>query len=147
MTINEIYDKYNIMPNLRLHMLRVAAVASLVCESLESSVNKNNIIKACLLHDMGNIIKFKLDLYPETTVPEGLEYWENIKRDFINKYGNNEHEATKQIVKELGLVQIIELVDAVGFSNAKINLESGNLSKMIVCYADQSVAPNRILSL
>ena len=54
--ISEIYAEYKIMPNLQMHMYRVAAVASLIYDNFNEPLNKEEIITACLLHDMGNII-------------------------------------------------------------------------------------------
>ena len=48
------------MPNLAMHQLRVAGVAMQICESLDTNIDTNSVVKACLLHDMGNIIKFNL---------------------------------------------------------------------------------------
>ncbi len=64
--ISEIYEEYKIMPNLREHQLRVAAVAAQICDNFNKPLNKKEIITACLLHDMGNIIKFKLELFSGT---------------------------------------------------------------------------------
>jgi 5'-deoxynucleotidase YfbR-like HD superfamily hydrolase len=87
------------MQNLQDHQLRVAAVASIICDSFDFLINKEKIIKVCLLHDMGNIIKFQLDYFPELNKPEGLEYWQNVQKEFIAKYGPNEHNATMKIMR------------------------------------------------
>jgi hypothetical protein len=101
--IKDIYEEYKIMPNLQMHQLRVAGVVSQLCDSLNLEVTKETLIITCLLHDMGNIIKSRLDYFPEFIKPEGLGYWQNVKDEFIQKYGEDEHEATVQIIKELGL--------------------------------------------
>jgi len=72
MTIQQIYDHYDIMPSLQLHMLRVTAVAAMIVESFNQPLDKNNIIKACLLHDMGNIVKFDFN-YMKESMPQFLE--------------------------------------------------------------------------
>jgi len=41
MKIQQIYDKYQIMPNLQEHMLRVAGVASIICDNYTKPVNKS----------------------------------------------------------------------------------------------------------
>jgi len=81
----EIYREYRLMPSLSLHQLRVAAVAKLICDSFKERIDTNNVVLACLYHDMGNIIKFDLNYFPEFTKPEGLEYWQKIKEDYIKK--------------------------------------------------------------
>ena len=84
------------MPNLQEHMLRVAAVASLVCDNFNEPLPKDDIITACLLHDMGNIIKSDLQYFPEFIKPEGLDYWQKVKDEYIEKYSRDEHKATIQ---------------------------------------------------
>jgi hypothetical protein len=149
--ITEIYKNYDIPENLQIHMLRVASVAMVICENLKSDLSneeKENIVKASLLHDMGNIIKFNLELFPQFLEPQGLAYWSGIKQDFINKYGNDEHKATSEIAKEIGVGdRVLELINSVGFTKAKENFESADIAKMICCYSDQRVAPTGVKSL
>ena len=159
MTIHEIYNHYNIMRNLQEHQLRVSAVAQLICISMTGvRVDTANIISACLLHDMGNLIKFKLELFPEFLKPKGLDYWSNVQRDFIEKYGTDEHEATIKIAEEIlpktynvkrvtqediqknpqnNKVRIVDILHSIGFSNGK----------KIAAYADMRVAPNCVTSM
>lgn len=146
--INDIYKKYDIMPSLALHQLRVAAVAEVICNNITVPVEKDAIIKACLLHDMGNIIKFKLEYFPEFTQPEGFEYWKQIQDDYIKKYGKDEHHATIEIIKELDISpKISELVDCVGFLTAKDNKETTDFNRKICAYADMRVTPHGIGTL
>jgi hypothetical protein len=145
--ISEIYSEYKIMPNLQEHMLRVAAVAAMVCDNLNETVEKEDIIKACLLHDMGNIIKFDLNYFPEFTEKEGLKYWQEVKNQYIKKYGDNEDEATIKILEGLSLSRnIIELVSKMRFSLLCEHAEGGDLNVKIVHYADSRVGPYGILS-
>jgi len=157
MTIQNIYSHYKIMPNLQMHQLRVAGVAHIICSSMiEKDVDTENIVVACLLHDMGNIIKFKLDVFPEFVKPEGLDYWKEIQQEYIRAYGADEHVATMSIVK--GIIphvrdnpyekqRIIKLIEVIGFSNAKENYETEDVGKKIAAYADMRVAPMQVTSL
>lgn len=157
MTIQNIYSHYKIMPNLQMHQFRVAGVAHIICKSMiDQSVDTENIVVACLLHDMGNIIKFKLDLFPEFVKPEGLDYWKKIQQEYVEKYGDDEHDATMHISKEIfenyafpnnNTERIIELIEAIGFSNAKENYETADFGKKIAAYADMRVAPMQVTSL
>ncbi len=147
------------MPSLQMHQYRVAGVAEILCKKLNIGNDTQNIIAACLLHDMGNILKFKLDLYPEFLLPEGADYWAKIKADYHQKYGNDEHKATIEIAqeilcgesglknKELRKAWVLELIDAIGFSNAECNFESNDISRKIVAYADMRVEPYGVTSL
>ncbi len=148
MTILQIYSKYQVMPNLQLHMLRVAAVAWQICENMNLRVDLDNTVKACLLHDMGNIIKFKLDFMLELLVPEGKEYWQKVKANFIAKYGNQEDLATYQITKELDLnPKAYEILKAIGFGKSEDNFNSSDYNFKIATYSDQRVSIHGIVSL
>jgi len=146
-TISEIYSEYKIMPNLQEHMLRVTAVASMVCDNMDVSVKKEEIITACLLHDMGNIIKSKFEFMPEFFEPEGREYWEKVKKDFINKYTDDEEEANRKIARELGMSpRVIFLISQDSFSLLCKHRDSDDIDVKIMHYADTRVAPYGIVS-
>ncbi len=149
--ILEIYQAYKIMPKLQIHQLRVASVAKKICDSCNlvgKNVDTSSIVKACLLHDMGNIIKFDLTYFPDFTQPEGIEYWQKIKEEYINKYGNNEHNATGKIVREINAGEKVEsLLALTGFSKVLHVLNDENLEKKICNYADMRVGPYGILSV
>jgi hypothetical protein len=150
MTIQEVYDHYQLMPNLQLHQYRVAGVAKCICDSLKETdtVDTGNVVKACLLHDMGNILKFDLGQFPEFLEPQGLAYWQQIQADFRQKYGDKVHAATLQIAHELNVSErVIELIKAIGYSVAQAAYESGDLAKMICEYADCRVTPFGVVSL
>ena len=82
-TIQQIYSDYKIMPNLQLHQLRVASVAKIIAENFKEKLDKESIVIACLFHDMGNIIKFNFSYFTEFLKPEGLEYWQAVKNEYI----------------------------------------------------------------
>lgn len=146
--ITEVYVEYKIMPLLAMHQLRVAAVAEMICDSLDIDVDKESVIKACLLHDMGNIIKFNLDYFPETLKPEGRDYWQGIKDEYIKKYGTNEHEASAKIAEEIGATDLIK--DLIGAIDSKLIEDiknSDSFEKKICIYADNRASPHHIVSL
>lgn len=151
--VREIYRDYHIMPALAAHQFRVAGVACAIMDAFDAPTiaapfYRDEVITACLLHDMGNILKFDLSQFPEFLEPEGSAYWEGVKRDFVMKYGQNEHVATLAIAEEIGVsTRTREYIDAVGFPNASKTAGSGSLEKMICCYADQRVAPHGVVSL
>jgi hypothetical protein len=144
--ISEIYAEYKIPQNLQEHMLRSAAVASLVCDNLNEPTDKKQIISACLLHDMGNIIKYDFSL-PGSYGPEGIEYWKTVQGEYIKKYGTDEHKATVQIVRELNLSsEIVDLIDKVDFQKFCVHSGGNNFNIKIICYADSRVDPHGIVS-
>lgn len=146
--IIEIYKEYKITPFLMKHQMRVAAVAMEICESLNIEIEEESIVKACLLHDMGNVIKFNLALFPEENEPEGIEYWQKVKDEYIEKYGKSEHKATTLIGEELGVSQrILELINSVDSSAVEILAMNDDFNKKICMYADGRVTPHGVVSI
>ncbi len=146
--IRDIYNQYKIMPSLQLHMLRVAAVSKVICENATVELHTKHIISACLLHDMGNIIKFKLGLIPKFLEPQGLDYWSRVQEEFKDKYGINEHLASLYIAKEVGASKrTLELIQAIGFTKAMANFHHNDYSKKVCAYSDSRVSPSHILPL
>ena len=147
MTVVEVYEKYEIPPNLADHQLTVAAVASVICE-VTGKGDRDNVVAACLLHDMGNIIKFDLDKKIPGAEIENVEHWKEVKQKFIENYGDDEHIATIVIADDIGVsVEVKNLVDAIGFRHSLDTLNSGDKSKMIAGYSDMRVAPHGVVSL
>jgi hypothetical protein len=152
MTVAQVYDQFQLMPNLQTHMYRVAGVAAVICDqaqpSLKSQLHRPEVITACLLHDLGNIIKFDLALFPEFLEPQGLEHWQQVQNEFFAKYGFDEHRATWQIAQELNVsAEVLHLIKAVDFANTKENYESSDFNAKICSYADTRVTPQGVVSL
>lgn len=136
------------MPNLQEHQLRVAAVARQICDNLTVPVDSSSVITACLLHDMGNIIKFDLSQFPEFYEPEGVDYWRKVQQEFINEYGPDEHQASLDIAKELGASQkVLDCIDSVDFGQALNNISRSDIEPKICDHADLRVGPHGIVSI
>ena len=136
------------MPNLQLHQVRVAAVAKLVCDRFTKPIGTNDVVLECLFHDMGNIVKFGLAYFPEFVQPEGLEYWESVQADFIKRYSSEQHAVNAAIAHEIGLsAEIIDIMNASGFSRVGNILETGSIELKVCQYADLRVGPHAIVSL
>lgn len=145
--ILEIYEQYKIMPNLSLHQLRVASVIALIIKNLDIEVDRDVAIEAGLLHDMGNIIKFDLNYFPEFSEPLGLEYWQKVQNEYFEKYGRDEHEATQKILKELNVnPRVIEIDSNMVFGNLCIDRDGNDIELKLLHYADMRVGPHGILS-
>jgi 5'-deoxynucleotidase YfbR-like HD superfamily hydrolase len=146
--ITDIYTEYKIMPNLQLHQLKVASVAEQICLSLNVPVDTQRIIAACLVHDMANIVKFNLLHFPEFLEPEGLEYWQTVKREYIEKYGEDDHEATRALIRELNLEpDVLKLAEEVLDYTKGDNIDSFSLDACICKYADTRLTPHGVMSL
>lgn len=145
-----VYKKYKIMSNLQLHMLRVASVAKMICDNWigEEKINEEKLLTMSLLHDMGNIIKFRLNYFPESLEPEGLEYWQNVQNEYFEKYGKDEHKATVDILHELGInEETIGLVESMNFGLlCKHKEDNTPIELRILHYADLRVSPYGITS-
>jgi len=148
MKIQDIYDKYKIPLHLQKHMYDVTAVAQMICEDFDEEINTDLVIKACLLHDMANIIKFDMTFMPEVWEPEWLLYRQWIKDDFVVRYGDHEHEATIKILEELGFDGNLRfVVDGIGFSNANKTSDSKSWELKIAAYADMRLQPDGVCLL
>jgi hypothetical protein len=136
------------MPILQLHQYRVAAAAKQVCESLDISVDTQSIVAACLLHDMGNIIKFQLNYFPEANEPEGIEYWQKIQEEYFAKYGTDEHHATLEILKELNVSSYVyDLVYNIDSVRVEDIASGDDFGKKICIYFDNRVTPHGIVTV
>jgi 5'-deoxynucleotidase YfbR-like HD superfamily hydrolase len=145
-TVSEIYEEYKIMPSLRMHMLRVAAVASMICDNFSEPLAKETIIPACLFHDMGNILKSDLKKFPQFVEPEGEEYWQSVKNEYLKKYGEDEVEASAQIMRKIGLSpRTVEIAEQNQFSRLCEHMEGGDMEVKIVHYADGRVNPHGVV--
>ncbi len=148
MPVKHIYKKYKIMPNLQEHMLRTAAVASLICDNFDEPLPKEEIINACLLHDMGNIVKFELNLFPEFNKPEGIEYWQNVQNEYKEKYGNDEYIVHTKIVREIGVSdRVLELINSIDFFGVPNTATGEDFGKKIIEYCDDRIGPLGVVSL
>ena len=135
------------MPQLQTHMLRVAGVASIIFDNFEKPLDKNSIISACLLHNMGNIIKADLDLFPEYLEERGIKYWKKVQREFIDKFSNNDHIATYTICEELDVnSKTFVLIKGFGFAKTEETFNSNIMRKLCV-YSDLRVSPHKTTSL
>jgi len=146
--ITEIYQEYNIMPILAIHQIRVASVALIICDNLKLKIDKDAVVKACLFHDIANIIKFNLDYFPEYNKPQGRDYWQGIKDEYISKYGDDEHKASVEIVKNIGLSEyIVHLVDTIDSGFIEKARNTNDFAEKICIYADNRVTPHGIVSI
>lgn len=111
MTLQEIYTKYILPPNLVRHQLQVAAVGKYVCQQWRGpAIDTDIVVKTLLLHDLGNIVKFRRPFLGELE-PQAA-YWEGIQTEFIARYGTDANDATEAILAELGLTKILSLLVA-----------------------------------
>lgn len=151
MNISDIYTKYSIPTNLQRHMLTVAALADYICDYLDGvSVDKDLVIKTCLLHDMGNIIKFNFDdpsLLDEDD-RQRIDELREIRLQYLKKYGRTPDKATIAIIKEITSDVRVGKVCESGHWDVNFDeVEKFVWESKIVCYADMRVGPFGILPI
>ncbi len=147
MTIWDAYETYRIMPNLRLHQLRVAALARTLAIARHAAFE--HVTVAALLHDMGNIMKSDFTQFPPDFYGDkDISYWHGVQDDCAKRFGSDEYTATAAIARDIGVSDdIVHLMGAMGFSKAEAIFNDGPLELQILEYADQRVAPYGIVSL
>ncbi len=154
MQIKQIYEQYQIMPQLATHMLRVAGVGKLILDGWHGEIDCDLVMKALLLHDMGNLAKFDFSNEGQKKQKSAelvdLPYWRTQQAFFWAKYGKQAHEATIAILKELGQGEVISVLeqDHVGYANGyPAQLIQQDAPARIVGYADVRVTPVGVVSM
>ena len=142
MNIIEIYKKYHLPENLQIHMLRVAACSNLIIDNWNGKeIDKEAIIRVCLLHDMGNMVK----------IPEDFSKYEEfikIRKKYFDKYGTNDHEINLEIGRQEGLTEKeIIILDGKRSRKNEETLESDSYERKICAYCDQRVAPDGVVGI
>ncbi len=150
-TAQSLYDRFSVPPNLQEHMLRVAAVAEIIAGRCAGvTVDFSSLMSACLLHDLGNIVKFEIDKYPHYLGAEVVrrDYWEGVQRDMIERYGTDDHAVTAVMLEEAGIPVVVRrLIDSKSFPHAIEIADGTDWTRKIFLYSDLRVAPLGIVSL
>lgn len=142
MNILRIYNKYHLPGNLQMHMLRVAACSNLIIDNWNGpDIDKQAIIRVCLLHDMGNMVKIQEN---ESKDVEFLK----IRKKYFDKYGTNDHEINLEIGKQEGLTEKeLTILDGKRSRKNEETLKSNSYERKICAYCDQRVAPDGVVSI
>lgn len=151
MKISEIYSQYSIPLNLQSHMLKVAALGSLICDRFEDHViDKDLVVKTLLLHDMGNILKFnfeRLDLFEEAD-KKNVEKYKHAQKEYREKYGSDPDVATLQIIKEITSdKEVATLCEEAHWLNLANFINSDRWDVMVCTYSDMRTGPFGLLTI
>lgn len=151
MTTDEMYKQFGTPKNLQVHML---TVTSLICDVKQhwigEDINWDDLIIAGLLHDLGNVIKFDLDKFPNLLGDElpRIEFWREEQKKLIAKYGSDDHEATGKMLDELGVSERIkEVIQTKSFGNIRNTASSNDWLPKILQYCDLRVSPYGLMTL
>src|SRR3989344_2243709 len=152
-SIDSIYQQFNIPSWLAQHMRRVAAVGECICDHWKATkLNKDDIVATLLIHDLGNIAKMDFDTPTALQLivgdTKGVAYWKAMKEKMIQRYGNNDHEATLNMAQEISISDRLSfLLKNQKFLNNEFTMNSSDWELKICSYADQRVGPFGVLSL
>lgn len=142
MNILEIYNKYHLPENLQMHMLRVASCSNLILDNWNCvEIDKKSIVRASLLHDMGNMAKIS-----DNEIED--EKFRKIRKQYIDKYGRDSHKINLVIATEEGLKDYeVDIIDRKSSKRSEETLNSERYDVKILLYADQRVSPYGVTSL
>lgn len=149
----EVYEKYRIPPNLRMHMLRVAAVSNFLVSNWQGpDIDKNRVVAVSLIHDLGNIAK--MDFSDEKNLKllgeeaKNAEHWRKVKEEITEEYGSDDHVATMNMAKELGVPErMLELLEGKEFGVEDETARCDDWERKLCTYSDRRVAPHGVVSL
>ena len=151
--IKEIYDHYQVIPNLREHMLRAASVGLFICEHWKGPrISKADIVACLLVHDIGNTVK--LDLETEHGLKllgnsgVDIEAIRKIRERMVSEYGSDDHKANIRMANEIGVSsRLIQMIEGYRFLKLEDVLNGSDWGLKIFVYCDMRAGPFGIVSL
>lgn len=145
MKVFDIYCLFSIPPNLERHMYQVAKVGEFVTTHWSGEpIDSQLITKICLLHDVGNIVKFKKPLWEE--LAPDAEHWEKIQSQMIGRYGMKASKATYMMLKDIRVeTSLLDFVN--NMSLVAENIQHLSWEVRIAEYADMCVSPEGIVGI
>jgi hypothetical protein len=150
MKATEIYKNYPVPLLLRKHHIRVASVGAYIADNFRQAkkINKDLVVKTLLLHDLGNIIKFNLDKasYMSKDEWKNIEKWRELQTTYRKKY-KDEHVATYEMAKELGITQVLEYLAQMGTSKLPVLIKSRDFNLKLMTYADLRCSPFSVVTI
>ena len=113
-------------------------------------IDWKKVKKTALLHDLGNIVRFDFDKYPQFLGPEisRIDYWKEVQAETIAKYGNDDHDATEKMLQELNVSKdIANVILEKSFGNSVQVAKGDNWYAKILSYCDNRVMPKGVVTL
>ena len=132
-------------------MARVAAIAAIICDNLRRhAVDRDEVIAAALIHDLGNIVKF--DFTEDRTKVYGdeagkdLDHWRSVKAAVIEKYGSrDDHIVTNKMLAEIGVTERLKQIVELYFSPSTV--KSDDMAMRILLYSDARAGPKGVMNI
>jgi hypothetical protein len=151
MKILDVYKRFDTPPNLQEHMIRVFGIVTFLEKHwIGENLDWKMIKDMALLHDLGNIIKYQMDKYPEMLGNElaNIGHWKQVQQKIMKRYGSDDEEATKQMLKEISVdPKIIDTIFNKTFGNSVAVKNSSDWYLKLLYYADLRTLPSGVGSL
>jgi hypothetical protein len=152
MKISQVYEHYQIPPNLQRHMLQTAALGQIICDHWTGPrLKKKLVITTLLVHDMGNIVKFDFDSPTANQFLTGhkdVDYWRQVQSNFQKKYGVRADQANLAIIDEMGLSPLVKkFMKEHYFESLPAILQESDWEHKISFYCDIRFRPSGITSV
>ena len=149
-TAAALYRRLEIPPNLQRHMLRVAAVATLVWRHWRGDkLDGARVIRVLLLHDLGNIVKCDYQAMPEMLEEEqpNVAHWRQVQRRYLARFGPDAALATSTLAHACGLDgRERALLAGMDFWRTREASKGDDYEVMLAAYADHRVSPFGVVS-
>ena len=112
------------------------------------AIDESAIVTALLVHDLGNLVKFDLTGSTKALDPTLLtNEWREQQTQLRAKYGYHSHQATLQMLQELGLPEKVRQLAAKMNAADVCQIAEDSLAQQICEYADLRVIPTGVTSL
>jgi hypothetical protein len=151
MTITKIYKYYGLPKHLQRHMLTAAAVIKTIADNWTGpEFDQEDAINLMLLHDVGNVSKMDLSVQKfSNDSGHGEDYWEKYQKEFISKYGANEHQVTLGVIGDLKLdsPRLLWLFENKKFINTEYISQTDDFALKLCAYSDMVSSPEGFTTL
>ncbi len=155
MKIKTLYEKYEIMPQLATHQLRVGGIAKLITDSWKDKEMAQRVVNACLIHDMGNIVKFDLSDQVQEKLkmmkPAELPFWRERQQKYRGLFGKNAQTATHSILRAEGLDRYVTYLENEAqlykMRPRREDFLIAGKPAIMVLYADLRVGPKGVITM
>jgi hypothetical protein len=150
MTVKDIYQRYQLPWNLQQHMLRTGVLADRIVSGWHGKpIVGNDVVIACLLHDLGKVGVFRLDRpQPVDRDPDEIGRLKQLKDELNARFGTEEHAITMGLCHEAALPEkVIRIINAIDWDDVATLTAANDYEVLIAVYCDMRTGPNGIMSV
>ncbi len=149
----QVFARFPLPINLREHLVRVAAVADTICKHWTGPpLNRDLVVAACLLHDIGNIMKMDFtspwqrelmkDDYDQ--IPQYQAFQDRARAH----YGNSPDDVRAGLLKQAAIEPEVQTFIAASEGVFMPRMQAENeYAAMVYLYANNRVLPMRVGTL